>query len=87
MKRRHLLIAIAAVLVMFAFVACSESVAPEDRLGTITFDNNTSRAVGTVVKYSNEVEDMYWYYSAAKQDDGYNTGDTKGCRMNLYSPS
>ena len=78
MKRRNLLIAVAAILVMFAFAACSESVAPEDRLGTITFDNNTSRAVGTVVKYSDDVEDMYWYYSAKKLDDGFTTGNTGG---------
>ena len=78
MKRRNLLIAIAVILVMFAFVACSESVAPEDRLGTITFGKNSSRAVGTVVQYSDDVEDMYWYYSAKKLDDGFTTGNTGG---------
>ena len=78
MKRRNLLVTIAAIVMMLAIVSCSESVAPEDKLGTITFGENTSRAVGTVVKYSNEVEDMYWYYKATKKDDGYTTGDTAG---------
>ena len=58
MKRRNLLTAIAVIAMIFALAACSESVALEDRLGTITFGENSSRAVGTVVKYSNEVEDM-----------------------------
>ena len=78
MKRRNLLVTIAAIVMMLAIVSCSENVAPEDRLGTITFGENTSRAVGTVVTYSDDVEDMYWYYSAKKLDDGYTTGNTAG---------
>lgn len=78
MKRKNLLVTIAAIVMMLAVVSCSESVAPEDKLGTITFGENTSRAVGTVVTYSDDVEDMYWYYSAKKLDDGYTTGNTAG---------
>ena len=60
MKRKSLLLALAIVLTVFAFVSCSGNVAPEDKLGTISFKEENSRAVTTVVKYSSEVEEMVW---------------------------
>ena len=78
MKKRNFLVTIAAIIMMLAFVSCSENVTLEDKLGTIIFGEENSRAVGTVVKYSNEVEDMIWFYQATKLDDGYTTGKTDG---------
>lgn len=76
MKKSFLLTALAVIAIAFAFVSCSGNAAPEDRLGKITFGDDDSRVVGTVVTYSNQVEDMYWYYTAEKLDDGYSTGAT-----------
>ncbi len=76
--KKSLFTAIAAILLIFAFVSCSGNVAPEDKLGKITFGEENSKAVTTVVVYSNEVEDLVWFYSATKLDDGYTTGQTNG---------
>ncbi len=76
MKKRILLATIASILMIFAFVSCSNEIAPEDKLGTITFGEDDSRAVTTVVKYSKEAEEMVWFYRATKLDDGYTTGST-----------
>lgn len=74
MKRRHLLTALVAILLIFTSVACSNNAAaPEDKVGRIIVGDN-SRAVGTVVQYSNDVEDLIWFYKATKLDDGYTTG-------------
>lgn len=75
MRKRTLLLAIAAILTIFAFVSCSNEVAPlaENKLGMITLGDN-SRTVGYTVAYSDQVEELYWYYKAEKIDDGYKTG-------------
>lgn len=73
MKRNTLLVTIVSILMIFAFVSCSNNVAPEDQLGNISFADN-SRALKTSVEYSEKVEELYWYYTATKADDGYTTG-------------
>lgn len=83
MIRKSLLTAFAILVVLFAFVSCSGNVEVEDRLGSITFGDDDSRLIGTIVKYSDSVEEMYWYYTAEKVDDGYTTGDTKGMLVSV----
>ncbi len=78
MKRKVLLMALVTVLTVFTFVACSGNVTPEDKLGRISLGEDTSRAIGTAVTYSSDVENLYWYYKATKADDGFTTGQTDG---------
>lgn len=78
MKKRTLFTALVSIMLIFTFVACSNNAAaPEDKLGRITFGDDNSRVVTTVVSYSEQVEDLIWFYKATKLDDGYTTGETK----------
>lgn len=75
MKRKLFLSAILIIAMVFMFVACSNEVAaPANKLGKITIGGDAGKAISTVVTYSSDVEQLYWYYKATKLDDGYTTG-------------
>lgn len=81
MKKRILITALVILLAVFTFVSCSNEVTPEDMLGSITFGDDGSKALKTDVAYSAEVENLYWYYTAAKNDYGYTSG-----KKETYTP-
>ncbi len=77
MKRKTFITLLLLATVLFAFVSCNDNVVPEDRTGAIFLGNN-ERSIGTAVTYTDDVENLYWYYKATKNDDGYTTGATDG---------
>lgn len=77
MRKNHLWITILLIAMIFTFVSCSDGVKTVDKVGNIAIgENPQTKAIATVVTYSSEVEDLYWYYKATKVDDGYTTGNT-----------
>lgn len=78
MKKRLFVCVILIITMVYMFVSCSNDVTEANKLGKISIGNRGLKAIGTVVTYNSEVEDLYWYYSATKADDGYRTGQTSG---------
>ena len=79
-------LSIAAVMVFMLMIACSNGDGADvayggNRVGMIEIGRSSSsamKAISTTVTYSSEVEDLYWYYKAKKDDDGYTSGQTEG---------
>ncbi len=72
-----MILALACVL-----VSCNSEVSAENgvgsaKTGSIVIGQEASKAVGYTVSYTDTVEELYWYYTAAKKDNGYRTGVTE----------
>ena len=81
MKKSLVLLMIVAAVISLAFVSCDANTAPQaDILGEIYLSNDSqSRGITVSGTNTHEVESLYWYYKAVKNDNGlFNTGVTKG---------
>lgn len=79
MKKKTLLIlAVLITALACLFTSCSASVEPpkaEEEFGYVTFGNGGSRSLTTEYGIKN-YDDLYWYYTAVKQDGFGLTGST-----------
>ena len=81
MKKSIGLLMIVMAVISMAFVSCDANTAPQaDILGEIYLSNDSqSRGITVSGTNTHEVESLYWYYKAVKNDNGlFNTGVTKG---------
>ncbi|MGN0840273.1 MAG: hypothetical protein ACI4NB_05495 [Candidatus Ornithospirochaeta sp.] len=81
MKKSIGLLMIVAAVISLAFVSCDANTAPQaDTLGEIYLSNDSqSRGITVSGTNTHEVESLYWYYKAVKNDNGlFNTGVTNG---------
>lgn len=81
MKKSIGLLMIVMAVISMAFVSCDANTAPQaDILGEIYLSNDSnSRGITATGANTNEVESLYWYYKAEKNDNGlFNTGVTNG---------
>lgn len=80
MKKSIGLLMIVMAVISMAFVSCDANTAPQaDILGEIYLSNDSnSRGITATGANTNEVESLYWYYKAVKNDKGlFNTGVRK----------
>lgn len=74
--KRSLFIAIAVLIVMALFVGCKAEIADRDELGMVSI-SDTSRTLSASAELTADVENLYWYYTAAKADESlFTTGAT-----------
>ncbi|MBR5668313.1 MAG: hypothetical protein IKX15_01725, partial [Spirochaetales bacterium] len=74
--KRSLFIAIAVLIVMALFVGCKAEIADRDELGMVSI-SGTSRTLSASAELTVDVENLYWYYTAAKADESlFTTGAT-----------
>lgn len=80
MKKSLGLLMIVIAVIAMAFVSCDASTAPKaDAVGEVVLDSSQSRDIDITSANSNDVESLYWYYNAVKNDNGlFNTGATGG---------
>ena len=79
MKKRLVLGLVMILALACVLVSCNSEVSAENgagsaKTGSIVIGQEASKAVGYTVSYTDTVEDLYWYYTAAKKDNGYTSG-------------
>ena len=81
MKKSIGLLMIVMAVISMAFVSCDANTAPQaDTLGEIYISSESqSRGISVTGANTHEVENLFWYYKAEKNDNGlFNTGVTNG---------
>lgn len=81
MKKSIGLLMIVMAVISMAFVSCDANTAPQtDTLGEIYLSSESqSRGITVTGANTHEVEKLFWYYKAEKNDNGlFNTGVTNG---------
>ena len=77
--KRSLLIAIAVLLIAALFVGCNADKIEEDYIGSVFISSDMSRSLDRTGELDVDVENLYWYYTAAKSDSSmFTTGSTDG---------